>query len=210
VLGQIELHLTAAAASRGEADAVLDTAAKALQDALGLAVYSVDGRGLEVVVGDLLRERRQTIALAESCTGGLLASRLTDVPGSSDYVDRAVVCYSNPAKTDLLGVPSEMIREHGAVSEPVARAMAEGIRARSGTDVGIGVTGIAGPGGGSEQKPVGTVSIAVVSEEAASVRTFQFLGGREMVKFQASQTAMNMLRLMLLGAGTVREWAEKR
>src|SRR5206468_4799020 len=116
VLGQIELHLTARAADRAEADAALDAAVGELQSALGPAVYSTDGRALEVVVGDLLRERKMTIAVAESCTGGLLASRLTDVPGSSDYVDRGVVCYSNRAKTELAGVPEALLSDHGAVS----------------------------------------------------------------------------------------------
>ena len=151
-----------------------------------------------------------TIAVAESCTGGLLASRLTDVPGSSDYVDRGVVCYSNRAKTELAGVPEALIAEHGAVSEPVARAMAEGIRARAGTNVGVGITGIAGPGGGTPEKPVGTVAIAVAVDDEIRVRTFQFLGGREMVKFQAAQSALNMMRLMVLRQPGGREWAERR
>ena len=198
VLGQIELHLTADALSRAEADVALDAAVRALQEALGRSVYSVDGRKLEEVVGDLLRASRWTIAAAESCTGGLLMSRLTDVPGSSDYVDRGVVCYSNGSKTELAGVPDDVIAEHGAVSEAVARAMAEGIRARARTNVGIGVTGIAGPGGGTPEKPVGTVAIAVTSGEALSVRTFKFFGNREMVKFQSAQAALNMLRLMLM------------
>lgn len=210
VLGQIELHLTAIAPSREAADAALAAAVSELEAALGPSLYSTDGRGLEAVVGDMLRERKLKVAVAESCTGGLLASRLTDVPGSSDYVDRGVVCYSNEAKTELAGVPPELIREHGAVSEPVARAMAAGVRERARTNIGIGVTGIAGPGGGSERKPVGTVSIAVVSDEDSRVRTFQFLGGRDMVKFQATQTAMNMVRLMLLRAEGVREWTERR
>ena len=116
VLGQIELHLTARAANQADAHVALETAVQELQEALGPAVYSIDGRALEHVVGDLLREHKMTIAVAESCTGGLLASRLTDVPGSSDYVDRGVVCYSNRSKTDLAGVPEALIREHGAVS----------------------------------------------------------------------------------------------
>jgi nicotinamide-nucleotide amidase len=210
VLGQIELHLTIRARDRQQADLALDSAVRELQDVLGLSVYSVDGRNLESVVGDLLRERRCTIATAESCTGGLLASRLTDVPGSSDYVDRGVVCYSNAAKTALAGVPAELIAEHGAVSEPVARAMADGIMKLSGASIGIGITGIAGPGGGTPVKPVGLVCIAVSAADGTSVRTMQFLGGREMVKFQASQTAMNMVRLRLLRAESVREWAERR
>jgi nicotinamide-nucleotide amidase len=200
MLGQIELHLTAQAASSADADRAFDAAVRQVQDVLGHAIYSTDGRGLEAVVGDMLRERQLTIAVAESCSGGLLASRLTDVPGSSGYVELGVVCYSDRSKTDLAGVPEALIAAHGAVSEPVAQALAEGIRARARTNVGIGITGIAGPGGGSPQKPVGTVAIAVVANEHARVRTFQFLGGRDMVKFQSAQAAMNMLRLILLKA----------
>src|SRR5436190_14626246 len=199
-LGQIELHLTASAPGREAADAALDAAVAELQGVLGLSVYGTDGRPLEAVIGDMLRERKLTIAVAESCSGGLLASRLTDVPGSSDYVERGVVCYSNRAKTDLADVPAQLIADHGAVSEPVARAMADGIRTRAGTDVGIGVTGIAGPDGGSAEEPVGTVAVAVVAPGRERVRTFQFVGGRDMVKFQSAQAAMNMLRLMLLDA----------
>ncbi len=210
VLGQIELHLTAAAASKADADAALDVAVRELQDVLGHSVYSTDGQPLEAVVGQLLREHHMTIAVAESCTGGLLTSRLTDVPGSSDYVELGVVCYSNKSKTELAGVPAALIAEHGAVSEPVAQAMAEGIRRRAGTSVGVGVTGIAGPGGGTEQKPVGTVSIAAAGDGETRVRTFQFIGGREMVKFQASQSALNMTRLMVMRAHAGREWAERK
>jgi nicotinamide-nucleotide amidase len=198
VLGQIELHLTAHARSREEADVALDAATLELQHALGPAIYSVDGRSLEAVVGELLRTRHFTIATAESCTGGLLASRLTDVPGSSAYVDRGVICYSDAGKVELLGVPAALIREHGAVSEPVAHAMADRVRILAGTNVGIGITGIAGPGGGTSGKPVGTVWISVVLNGEPSVRTFRFIGGRDMVKFQATQAALNMLRLMMV------------
>ena len=197
VAGQIELHLTARAGSRAEADAVLASAVLQIEGALGDAVYSVDGRTLEAVVGELLRAHQLTIAVAESCTGGLLASRLTDVPGSSDYVDRGAVCYSDRSKIEWLGVPEALIARHGAVSEPVARAMAEGVRSRAETKVGVGITGIAGPGGGTPQKPIGTVAIAVLVGDTDRVRTFQFVGGRELVKFQATQGALNMLRLML-------------
>ena len=210
VLGQIELHLTAQASTKADADVALDAAVQELQDVLGPAVYSVDGRALEIVVGDLLRERKMTIAVAESCTGGLLASRLTDVPGSSEYVDRGVVCYSNRSKTDLAGVPQALMLEHGAVSEAVATAMADGIRSRAGTSVGIGITGIAGPGGGTPEKPVGTVAVAVVVDAEVRVRTFQFMGSREMVKFQAAQSALNMTRLMVLRLPGGPEWAERK
>jgi nicotinamide-nucleotide amidase len=200
VMGQIELHLTATAASRAEAETALESAVQEFRELLGTIVYSVDGRPLEGVIGDLLRTQRLTISVAESCSGGLLASRITDVPGSSDYFERGAVCYSNRAKEEWLGVPGALIAAHGAVSEPVASAMADGIVDRSGSDVGIGITGIAGPGGGTPEKPVGTVAIAVKTPSGAQVRTFQFLGGRDMVKFQSAQAAMNMLRLMLLNA----------
>jgi nicotinamide-nucleotide amidase len=145
VSGQVELHLTASSTSRSAADEALQAAVAELQAELGAAIYSVDGRPLEAVVGDLLRGAGWTIAAAESCTGGLLLSRLTDVPGSSHYVDRGVVCYSDRAKIELLQVPADLIAEHGAVSDPVARAMAEAIRVLAGSDVGIGITGMPGP-----------------------------------------------------------------
>jgi nicotinamide-nucleotide amidase len=210
VLGQIELHLTARAMNRTDAEAALDVAVRELEDALGPSVYSTDGRSLEAVVGDLLRERKLTIAVAESCTGGLLTSRLTDVPGSSEYVERGVVCYSNRAKTELADVPAALIAEHGAVSEAVARAMAEGIRSRAGTNIGVGITGIAGPGGGTPEKPVGTVAVSVAVDDEVRVRTFQFIGGREMVKFQAAQSALNLTRVMVAKLQSGREWAERR
>lgn len=197
-LGQIELHLSAQSRDRAAANDALDDAVRELQQALGSAVYSTDGRSLELILGEMLHARGLTIAVAESCSGGLLASRLTDVPGSSTYVERGVVCYSNKSKVEMLGVPERLIAEHGAVSEPVAQAMADGIKSRAGTHIGIGITGIAGPGGGTPDKPVGTVCIAVVLGDERWVRTFPFFGGREMVKFQSTQAAMNMLRLMLL------------
>ena len=197
VMGQIELHLTASASSRTEADAALDVAVDALTAALGAAVYSIDGRPLEAVVGDLLKRAHWTIAAAESCTGGLLMSRLTGVAGSSAYVDRGFVCYSDQAKVDWLGVPQALIDEHGAVSEPVARAMAEGVRGRAATNVGVGITGIAGPDGGTPDKPVGTVALAVVTDADTQARTFGFIGNREQVNYQSTQAAMNMLRLLL-------------
>jgi nicotinamide-nucleotide amidase len=196
-MGQIELHLTAVASSQAQGASALDAAVIELQQEFGPSIYSTSGEPLEAVVGGLLRTRRLTVAVAESCTGGLLASRITDVPGSSDYFDRGAVCYSNQAKIDWLGVPAALIADQGAVSEPVARAMAEGIRAQGLASVGIGVTGIAGPGGGTLEKPVGTVAIAVAMAHEVRVRTFQFIGSRDMVKFQSTQAALNMLRLML-------------
>lgn len=200
--GQIELHLTAQGSDAAAAQAALDAATSEVQDLLGADLYSTDGRTMEQVVGDLLKQGPQRIAVAESCTGGLLASRLTDVPGSSDYVERGIVAYSNDTKVELLGVPAEMIADHGAVSEPVAVAMARGVSARSRVDIGVGVTGIAGPGGGTDRKPVGMVCIAVARPHLAPsdvrVRTFRFLGGRGLVKSQAAQAALDMVRRWLL------------
>jgi nicotinamide-nucleotide amidase len=197
---QVELHLTLRSADDEDARRRLDAARDALTAALGGAVFSTDGRTLEQVVGDLLAARGLTIAIAESCTGGLLGSRLTDVPGSSAYMLAGVVAYSNHSKTALADVPAKLIETHGAVSEPVAVALADGVRARAGADIGVGVTGIAGPGGGSPEKPVGTVAIAVTGLGPARVRTFSFLGGRAQVKFSATQGALDMVRRVLSAA----------
>ena len=198
--GQIELHLSARARSRSEAEAALDVASSQVVERLGMDVYSRDGTSMEQVVGNLLVERNWRIAVAESCTGGLITSRLTDVPGSSRYVERGVVAYTNESKVALLGVAAALIDEHGAVSEPVAIAMAEGIRMRAATNVGIGVTGIAGPGGGTPEKPVGTVAVAAAAADLVRSRLFRFIGDREHVKFQASQAALDMVRRMLLAS----------
>jgi len=197
-LGQIELHVSARARSREQADAAVEEAARQAAEVLGPDAFSRDGRTLEEVVGALLVERGLRVAVAESCTGGLIASRLTDVPGSSRYVISGVVAYANEEKTRLLGVPTALIAEHGAVSEAVAVAMAEGIRERAQTQVGIGVTGIAGPGGGTPEKPVGTVAVAAALPQATRSRLFRFVGDRELIKFQGSQAALDLVRRMLL------------
>ena len=197
-LGSIELHVSTRAATREAAAAVLEKAVAQAVSVLGPDVYSTDGRLLEAVVGDLLVERGLRIGVAESCTGGLLASRLTDIPGSSRYLDQGVVVYANEAKTELLGVSPDVLRAHGAVSEPTAVAMAEGIKTRARAGVGVGVTGIAGPSGGTPEKPVGTVVVAVVTASERRVRTFRFFGEREQVKFQASQSALDLVRRLLL------------
>lgn len=200
-MGQIELHLSVREADAARATAILDGARAELLAVIADDVYSTDGRTMEEVVGDLLKARGYTIAAAESCTGGLLTSRLTDVAGSSEYVRASVVAYAYEDKTSLLGVPKEMIESHGAVSEPVAIAMAEGIRHRTGADVAVALTGIAGPGGGTETKPVGTVVIAViVPGRPVYVRTYVFMGGRAMVKFQSTQAALDRVRRLLSNA----------
>jgi nicotinamide-nucleotide amidase len=197
-LGQVELHLAAQSRDAASAGAALDQAVAELTAVLGADVVSTDGATLEATAGRLLKARGWWIGFAESCTGGLATSRMTDVPGSSDYMERSIVAYSNRAKTELLDVPEIMIKEHGAVSEPVATAMAAGIRRRAGVDVGVGITGIAGPGGGSDQKPVGTVCIAVEGERS-TVRTFRFPGSREMVKAWSATWAIDMVRRSLIG-----------
>jgi len=201
-LGQIELHLTAMSSSADEGHRALDMAVADVRAALGRDLFSTNSETMQQVVGVLLRERGLRIAAAESCTGGLVMARLTEVPGSSDYVDRGVIVYSNESKTDLLGVPAGLITAHGAVSEPVAEAMASGMVRIAKTDFGIGVTGVAGPTGGTPEKPVGMVAIAAArmrnTATETRVRTFNFVGGREMVRFQASQAALDMVRRWLL------------
>jgi nicotinamide-nucleotide amidase len=172
-------------------------------------VFSRDGRSIEEVVGDLLKGRGWRIALAESCTGGLATSRLTDVSGSSAYVERSVVTYSNEAKIELLGVPPDLFASDGAVSEPVAQAMAEGIRDRARLDVGVGITGIAGPTGGTPAKPVGMVCISVATAGATVARTFKFPGNRELVKTFAAFTALDLVRRTLLQTPPNADWQER-
>jgi nicotinamide-nucleotide amidase len=196
---QVELHLTMRTPSAADAAARLDAAVAELADVFGADLFSRDGRSLEEVVGQLLRERAWRIGVAESCTGGLVSVRLTDVAGSSDYVGFNAVCYSNDAKTAVLGVPPDLIAERGAVSEGVAEAMADGIRARGGCDIGVGVTGIAGPAGGTDQKPVGTVVIAVTTAGVRVVRAYRFPTGRARVRQFAAQMALDLTRRVLLG-----------
>ncbi len=192
--GQVELHLSARGQDRGAMDAALESAVRELASALAPAVFSVDGRSIEVVVGDALRDRGWRIAVAESCTAGLVLARLTEVSGSSAWVVGGIVAYDNDVKRQDLGVSAEVLAAHGAVSEPVARAMAEGVRARLGADVGVAVTGIAGPTGGSEAKPVGTVVISVAAEQTVA-RTFLFPGDRQMVRQQSVMAALDMVRI---------------
>jgi nicotinamide-nucleotide amidase len=196
---QVELHLSVRMRSIEDARARLDAAAADLAGLFGDDVFSTDGRSLEEAVGHLLRERKWHIGVAESCTGGLVSVRLTDVPGSSDYAGFNAVCYSNHAKTQVLGVPAALIAAHGAVSEPVALAMADGIRERASSEIGIGVTGIAGPAGGSAEKPVGTVNIAVTTRAERVVRAYRFPTGRARVRQFAAQMALDLARRVLLG-----------
>ena len=200
-LGQIELHLTAIASSAADGRRALDGAVADVHATMGRDLFSTNSETMQQVVGELLRSRGLKIAAAESCTGGLVMARLTEVPGSSDYVDRGVVAYSNQSKTDLLGVPPSLIAAHGAVSESVAEAMASGMVRSAGADVAVAVTGVAGPTGGTPEKPVGMVAIAAAWMRNGTIdiraHTFNFVGGREMVRFQASQAALDMVRRWL-------------
>jgi nicotinamide-nucleotide amidase len=199
--GQLELQLTVRA-DAAPASIALQHGVDEVAGVLGLHVVSTDGRPIEAVVGALLAARGWRIAIGESCTGGLVTSRLTDIPGSSAWVERAVVAYSNAAKVSLLGVREADIAAHGAVSEVVAVAMAEGVRRLAGVDVGVGITGIAGPTGGSESKPVGTVCLAVAHPDGpAVVKTNRYPGERTYVKAFASLGAIDLVRRVLVESG---------
>jgi nicotinamide-nucleotide amidase len=195
---EIEIHLTARGRTEMEANALLDRLSEQLEERLGNAVFSFAGETMEEVVGLKLAVGGYTLAVAESCTGGLIAERLTDVPGSSKYFIEGVVAYSNEAKTRALDVKPKLLLEHGAVSGEVAEAMAKGIRKRAGTDFGLSVTGIAGPGGGSEDKPVGLVYIALADDVQTKSRKLQIPGDRQLVRWRASQAALDLLRRRLI------------
>jgi nicotinamide-nucleotide amidase len=197
--GQVELHLVAHGDGEAEAERRIEELARLLREALPGRIFSEDGRELPRVVTDLLRERSLTLALAESCTGGLLSARLTEVPGVSAVLDRAVVSYANRSKVEALGVDEALIERHGAVSEEVAAAMAAGVMRAARTEVAVAITGIAGPDGGTADKPVGLVYVAICGAAGTRVRRNHFPGGRELVRQQATQIALEMLRRGLLG-----------
>lgn len=196
--GQVELHVSARGTDAAALDRLLEESVSQLVSAVGEGVFSVDGRSLEAVVGDQLRARGFTIALAESCTGGMVAARLTDVPGSSAYVCGGVVAYANAVKRDVLGVTEEALASHGAVSEPVAAAMAEGVRRALRSDIGVSVTGIAGPDGGTEAKPVGTVCFSVAGPGAqATTVTRHVPGDRDLIRRWSVMVALDLVRRAL-------------
>jgi nicotinamide-nucleotide amidase len=195
---EIEIHLTARGRTEAEAESLLDLLSGQIEERLGNAVFSFAGETMEEVVGLKLSVAGYTVSVAESCTGGLIAQRLTEVPGSSKYFIEGVVAYANDAKTRTLGVEPMLLLEHGAVSAPVAEAMAEGIRKRAGTDFGLSVTGIAGPGGGTEEKPVGLVYIALADDVKTEHRKIQLPGDRQLIRWRASQAALDMLRRRLI------------
>jgi nicotinamide-nucleotide amidase len=193
-LGTIEVHLRAQGSNDAEADALLSEVGDKIEVALGDHIFSSRGESLEEVVGMYLVMRQKTVAVAESCTGGLLSERLTRIPGSSVFFLGGVVCYSNELKTSLAGVPAKLIASDGAVSKPVAQALAEGVRRRTGSSIGVGITGVAGPGGGTPEKPVGLVFVAIANDSSTEVRQFRFPGDRERVRTWASVAALEMIR----------------
>lgn len=196
--GQVELHLSAAGDDPTAISAALAAAVESLTSAIGQSVFSTDDRAIEVVVGDALTARALTIGVAESCTGGLVAGRLTDVPGSSTYVRGGVVAYSNDVKTGALGVSAATIAEHGAVSEATAVAMADGVRKALGADIGVSVTGIAGPDGGTAEKPVGTVWFAVCGPGDFRETLMRVVpGDRQLIRAWAVMVALDLVRRAL-------------
>ena len=210
----VDLRLTARGLSSADADAALAEGSRILREKLGNVIYGGTGSSLASVVIDLCRAEAMRIAVAESCTGGMLGSHITDVPGASDVFHGGLIAYDNRVKRQLLGVLDSDLAEQGAVSEPVALQMAKGIRVRLGTEIGVSITGIAGPGGGTEEKPVGTVWIAIdVSEGRPPIarpvgeppitpytkaRVFHFMGNRDEIRYRAAQAALDMIRRTVL------------
>jgi nicotinamide-nucleotide amidase len=205
--GDFEVWVRIAARGPGAAER-LARAERDVAGVLGEDCYGRDDETLELIVGRMLIERGLMLSVAESCTSGLLGHRLTDIPGSSAYFERGVLVYSNQAKQDLLGVPDSILRAHGAVSAPCAEAMARGICERSGNPVGLAITGIAGPDGGTPTKPVGTVFIGVAVSGEVEARRFQFAGDRSAVKWQSTQMALDLLRRRLLHASPTKDSAQ--
>lgn len=197
-LRAVDIRLTATGASRRTAQATLRRLEAGLRRALGRAVYGTDGDSLEGAIGQLLVRRRRTLAVAESCTGGLLSDRITNVPGSSRYLRGSVIAYHNDLKRRPLEVPAAVLARYGAVSAPVARAMAQGVRRMARSDVGLSVTGIAGPTGATAKKPVGLVFLGLADRRGVASLRCQFFGDRVSVKRQAAQTALDFLRRRLI------------
>ncbi len=196
--GEIQLHFKSRAPSLEIAQARVDEAADAVEEELDDAVYSRDGQSLEQIVGYWLQMRNATLAVAESCTGGLLAERITSVSGSSRYFNGGAVVYSNTLKTEFAGVPADMIERHGAVSREVAAALAEGIRYRCDATLGVGITGVAGPAGGTAEKPVGLVFHALASAGGTDVIERTFPGDRKRIRWFSTTLALDMLRKKLM------------
>lgn len=196
--GEIQVHLTGRARSTQEAEELVREVADKIELELGKAIFSRGGESLEQIVGYSLLNRKMTLAVAESCTGGLISERMTCVPGSSAYFLCGVTCYSNQSKVELAGIPPLLLEMNGAVSQEVAMGLAEGIKEKSGSTIGLGVTGIAGPSGGSVEKPVGLVHLALAMGTEVEHQEYLFWGNRERIRFWASQAALDMVRHKLV------------
>ena len=196
--GDVQFNLFTRADLLEAAQARVDELAGKIEDELGDALYSSQGESLEQIVGYYLQMRNSTLAVAESCTGGLLAERITSISGSSRYFLGGAVVYSNELKTDFAGVPANMIAKHGAVSREVGTALAEGIRSRSGATLGVGITGVAGPTGGTPEKPVGRVYVSVASAEGTETEERNFPGDRKRIRWFSTQLALDMVRRKLM------------
>jgi len=194
----VKLRITAKVASTKEAEAAILRLERKIRKRLGNLIFGADEETLESAVGALLKKKRLTLAVAESCTGGLVGHRITEVAGATDYFRGGMIAYSNDMKCSALGIPEKTLKRHGAVSAQTARAMADGVRDLTGAALGLGLTGIAGPTGGSAKKPAGTVCIALSTPKGTRVHQFQFPGTRQMVKFRSSQAALNLVRLYCL------------
>jgi nicotinamide-nucleotide amidase len=197
--GDLQVHLRARCDTEAQSDALLAEVSGPIESLLGDRLYSRTGDPLEVVVGGLLRDRHATVAVAESCTGGMLGVRLTTTPGSSQYFVGGFLTYSNQLKRELLGVSAETLEQHGAVSAETAEAMAIGARQRTGATYAVSITGVAGPDGATEEKPVGLVYIAIAGPEGNAVTHRRFLGDRERIRIFTTQTALDTLRRRLQG-----------
>jgi len=195
---EIEVHLIAKAEAEEDANKTLKELTARIREKLGLALYAENGESLEEVVGQMLKLAGKTLAVAESCTGGLVAERITEISGSSDYFIEGAVTYSNEAKIRTLNVPPEVLEKYGAVSAETAEAMARGIRERARADFGISVTGIAGPGGGSEEKPVGLVYLGFAGEKEVKTLRIMLPGDRHLIRWRSSQAALDLLRRKMM------------
>lgn len=191
--GEVHIRLATKAASREEAQARFDPIETEIRKRIGWRLYGFDDDTLEEVVGRQLKANGYTVAVGESCTGGMTGMRITNVPGSSEWFVMSVVAYSNDIKHRVLNVPTEMLEQHGAVSRPVALALAEGARRLSGADLGLGITGIAGPGGGTPEKPVGTVFVAVVGDDHQIVRNLRLRGSRDDIRYRTTTNSLAMI-----------------
>jgi len=194
----VDIRIVAHEGSGARSRSTMERTEAEIRKKLGDTVYGVDGQEMEEIVGALLLQRKMTLAVAESCTGGLIGARITNIAGSSAYFERGVVVYSNAAKTELLGVPADLIERHGAVSREVAKAMAQEMRERARTDLGLAITGIAGPSGGTPEKPVGLVYIALATAGGVTTTENRFLGTRTQVRQRSAQTALDMVRRYLI------------